>query len=82
MFVGKKSKIGSTIYQLKENGYAVFENYYNNNDTQKIKEKCIRVLDDLPAKELDTNDEIAVPSFNGSYKVSLYSYDQPKYIPF
>jgi|TARA_B100001971_G_C18265676_1_gene592049 hypothetical protein len=33
-------------------------------------------------KELDTDDEIAVPSFNGSYKVSLYSYDQPKYIPF
>jgi hypothetical protein len=33
-------------------------------------------------KELDTDDEIAVPSFNGSYKVNLYSYDQPKYIPF
>lgn len=33
-------------------------------------------------KELDTDDEIEVPSFNGSYKVNLYSYDQPKYIPF
>ena len=78
LFVGKKSKIGSTIYQLKENGYAVFENYYNNNDTQKIKENCLRVLDDLPAEELDTNEYVEnlvlsnglrVEKLNGSIKI-------------
>jgi len=33
-------------------------------------------------KELDNDDKVSVPSFKGEYKVSLYSYDQPRYIPF
>ena len=58
LFVGKASKLGSTIYQLKENGYAVFENYYNDNYANKIKQNCIKILDDLPTKELNTDDYI------------------------
>ena len=30
----------------------------------------------------EVNDELTIPGFNGSYKVSLYVYDAPRYIPF
>ena len=59
LFVGKASKLGSTIYQLKENGYAIFENYYNDNYANKIKKNCIKILDNLPAKELNTDNYIS-----------------------
>ena len=78
LFVGKASKLGSTMYQLKENGYAIFENYYNDNYINKIKQNCIKILDELPVKELNTDNYIpnlVLPSglriekLNGSIKI-------------
>ena len=37
---------------------------------------------DIKKRQLDNNDELTIPGFNGSYKVSLYVYDAPRYIPF
>jgi hypothetical protein len=58
LFTGKASKLGSAIYQLKENGYAIFEDFYNYDDADKIKKHCIKILDDLPIKDLNTSDYI------------------------
>ena len=37
---------------------------------------------DIKKRQLDNNDELTIPGFNGNYKVSLYVYDAPRYIPF
>ncbi|MDC0449575.1 phytanoyl-CoA dioxygenase family protein [Pelagibacteraceae bacterium] len=78
LFKGKVSKLGSVISQLKENGYAIFENYYSDDYISKIKNNCIKILDDLPVKELNTTkyipnlvlpNGIRVEKLKGSIKI-------------
>lgn len=62
-------------------------NYYTSSDKfQSVKlplnidgKKC---TDDLGCKELMNGDIVTIPSYNGRFKVEIYSYDAPKYIPF
>ena len=41
-----------------------------------------KVAIEIKKKQLDNDDQINVAGFNGIYSVSLYQYDQPRYIPF
>ena len=41
-----------------------------------------KIAIEIKKKQLDNNDQINVSGFNGVYSVSLYQYDQPRYIPF
>ena len=41
-----------------------------------------KVALDVKKRQLDNNDQLLVPGFNGTYKVTLYTYDAPRYIPF
>ena len=41
-----------------------------------------KVALDVKKRQLDNNDQLLVPGFNGIYKVTLYTYDAPRYIPF
>lgn len=37
---------------------------------------------DYGCDELYTNDQIQLPAYNGSFKVEIYDYDKPRYIPY
>jgi hypothetical protein len=62
-------------------------NYYTSSDKfQNVKlpiningRKC---TDDLGCNELMNGDIITVPSYNGNFKVEIYDFDRPRYIPF
>jgi len=40
--------------------------------------KC---TDDVGCNELMNSDSISIPSYNGTFKVEIYDYDRPRYIP-
>ena len=62
-------------------------NYYTSSDKfQNFKlpisidgRKCD---DDLGCNELRDGDMISIPSYNGKFRVEIYNYDKPRYIPF
>lgn len=62
-------------------------NYYTSSDKfQSVKlpinidgRKC---TDDLGCNELMNGDTVSIPSYNGKFKVEIYDYDKPRYIPF
>jgi hypothetical protein len=62
-------------------------NYYTSSDKfQTVKlpisidgRKC---TDDLGCNELMNGDMITIPSYNGKFKVEIYDFDRPRYIPF
>jgi hypothetical protein len=62
-------------------------NYYTTSDKfQSVKlpiniegRKC---TDDLGCNELRDGDMISIPSYNGRFKVEIYDFDKPRYIPF
>ena len=62
-------------------------NYYTSSDKfQNVKlpitidgRKCTA---DLGCKELMNSDMISIPSYNGRFRVEIYDYDAPSYIPF
>ena len=62
-------------------------NYYTSSDKfQSVKlplningRKC---TDDLGCNELMNGDVVTIPSYNGQFKVEIYDFDRPKYIPF
>lgn len=62
-------------------------NYYTSSDKfQNFKlpisidgRKC---SDDLGCKELMNGDIISIPSYNGTFRIEIYNYDKPSYIPF
>ena len=37
---------------------------------------------DLGCKELLDGDMISIPSYNGRFRVEIYNYDKPSYIPY
>jgi len=62
-------------------------NYYTTSDKfQSVKlpiniegRKC---TDDLGCDELREGDMVTIPSYNGRFRVEIYDYDKPRYIPF
>jgi hypothetical protein len=62
-------------------------NYYTTSDKfQAVKlpinidnRKC---TDDLGCDELRDGDMVTIPSYNGRFKVEIYDFDKPRYIPF
>jgi hypothetical protein len=62
-------------------------NYYTSSDKfQTVKlpinidgRKC---TDELGCNELMNGDMITIPSYNGKFKVEIYDFDRPRYIPF
>jgi hypothetical protein len=62
-------------------------NYYTTSDKfQSVKlpinidgRKC---TDDLGCDELREGDMVKIPSYNGRFKVEIYDFDKPRYIPF
>lgn len=62
-------------------------NYYTTSDKfQSVKlpinidnRKC---TDDLGCDELRDGDMVTIPSYNGRFKVEIYDFDKPRYIPF
>lgn len=62
-------------------------NYYTSSDKyQSVKlpiningRKC---TDDLGCNELMNGDTINIPSYNGNFKVEIYDFDKPRYIPY
>ena len=58
IFFGKRSKIGKALIDLKRTGVAIIPNFYPDKEVLKIKEECIKLLDELPFKELNTGQYI------------------------
>lgn len=62
-------------------------NYYTSSDKfQSVKlpinidgRKC---TEDLGCNELRDGDLVSIPSYNGKFKVELYDFDKPRYIPY
>ena len=62
-------------------------NYYTTSDKfQSVKlpiniegRKC---TDDLGCDELREGDMVTIPSYNGRFRVEIYDFDKPRYIPF
>jgi len=62
-------------------------NYYTTSDKfQSVKlpinidgRKC---TDDLGCDELREGDMVSIPSYNGRFRVEIYDFDKPRYIPF
>lgn len=62
-------------------------NYYTSSDKfQSVKlpismdgRKC---TDDLGCNELRNGDMVVIPSYNGRFKVEIYDFDKPRYIPY
>ena len=62
-------------------------NYYTSSDKfQSVKlpinidgRKC---TDDMGCNELRDGDMISIPSYNGRFRVELYDFDKPRYIPY
>lgn len=62
-------------------------NYYTSSDKfQSVKlpinidgRKC---TEDLGCNELRDGDMVSIPSYNGKFKVELYDFDKPRYIPY
>ena len=62
-------------------------NYYTSSDKfQTVKlpitldgRKC---TDDLGCNELRDGDMVVIPSYNGRFRVEIYDFDKPRYIPF
>lgn len=62
-------------------------NYYTSSDKfQTVKlpitldgRKC---TDDLGCNELREGDMVVIPSYNGRFRVEIYDFDKPRYIPF
>ena len=62
-------------------------NYYTSSDKfQSVKlpinidgRKC---TDDLGCNELMDGDMVTIPSYNGRFKVEIYDFDKPRYIPY
>ena len=62
-------------------------NYYTSSDKfQSVKlpismdgRKC---TDDLGCNELRDGDMVVIPSYNGRFKVEIYDFDKPRYIPY
>jgi len=62
-------------------------NYYTSSDKFQnfklpIKIDGRKCDDDLGCNELRDGDMISIPSYNGRFKVEIYNYDKPSYIPF
>ena len=62
-------------------------NYYTSSDKFQnfklpIKIDGRKCDDDLGCNELRDNDMISIPSYNGRFKVEIYNYDKPSYIPY
>jgi len=62
-------------------------NYYTSSDKFQnfklpIKIDGRKCDDDLGCNELRDNDMITIPSYNGRFKVEIYNYDKPRYIPY
>jgi len=62
-------------------------NYYTSSDKFQnfklpIKIDGRKCDDDLGCNELRDGDMISIPSYNGRFRVEIYNYDKPRYIPF
>lgn len=78
LIIGKKSKIGKALFDLKQNGVAVIPNFYSEVEITKIKEECLKQLDKLPFDDLSegkrqTNlhldNDLRIEKIRGSIKV-------------
>ena len=52
LILGKKNKIGKALNDLKKTGITIIPKYYSDNEVLKIKEECIKQLDQLPIEKL------------------------------
>ena len=62
-------------------------NYYTSSDKYQnykmpITRNGQKCDNDLGCEELRDGDILDIPSYNGKFKVEIYAYDQPRYIPF
>ena len=55
---GKKSEIGNVLKKLNTDGYAIFEKYYSDENIEKIKSECVKLLDKLPAEKIKSGEKI------------------------
>lgn len=62
-------------------------NYYTSSDKFQTVKLPIslegrRCTDDLGCNELRNGDMVVIPSYNGRFRVEIYDWDKPRYIPF
>jgi len=62
-------------------------NYYTSSDKFQNYKLPINIdgrkcTDDIGCNELMNGDMISIPSYNGKFKVELYDFDRPQYIPY
>ena len=78
IFFGKKNKIGKALFDLKVDGIAVINNYFDINEVEEIKNKCLIEIKKLPFDELnkskyipgiDINKDMSVEKIDGSIKI-------------
>ena len=59
LIFGKRNRIGKALIDLKKTGFAIIPKYYPDSEIIKIKEECIKQLDQLPADKIGSTDNIS-----------------------
>jgi len=59
LIFGKKNRIGKALIDLKKTGFAIIPQYYPDSEIIKIKEECIKQLDQLPVDTIGSTDDIS-----------------------
>ena len=78
IFFGKKSTLGKALFDLKVDGIAVINNYFDLKEIDEIRNKCIYEIKQLPFDKLnkeeyvpgiDLSKEMSVEKIDGSIKI-------------
>ncbi|RPG17003.1 MAG: hypothetical protein CBC84_002560 [Pelagibacteraceae bacterium TMED124] len=64
IFLKKDNKVKKALKDLKENGVAIIENYYSDDEINKIKKECLMILDQIPLEKAKNTEYIEAARVN------------------
>jgi len=68
-FLKKDNKVKKALKDLKENGVAIIENYYSDEEINKIKKECSVILDQIPLEKAKNTEYIEAASVSIDKKI-------------
>ena len=64
IFLKKDNKVKKALKQLKENGVAIIENFYSDEEINNLKKECSGILDQIPLEKAKNTEYIQSESIN------------------
>ncbi len=72
IFLKKDNRVLKALNDLEVNGVAIIKNFYSDKETEKIKNECFNLLNDVPTNKIDSQDYIQAESISvGSKTIYL-----------